>query len=575
MRITIGIKIFAIAGLVILLMSGAALWTTWKLRNVTEQMDAVALYLLPLVDSVGKAQAQLFRQEVVLQRILKDIQNVAFAQMVSDNLDQFNALGAQADVEIEKASALAEAAVPLLERDQAVRLSRLNARMQNLEQQHQDIVALVARTMQNLKDRNPGGALALAQSFSQAQVQFNETVSAVVAETVAFSEEVTRNTEREEHLVLRFSLFVTAFAMLLGLLFAYLLTKSLVQPVRTLRDRTLAVVGGDARDDIPITSSDEIADLTRAFNDMLHGLRARDRLKSMFGQYVDPRVVDDMLAADEATSSLAAGDKRQVTVLFSDVVGFTAIGERLSPVGLVRLMNAYLSLASAPIMENEGVIDKYVGDMIMAFWCTPFILEGQQARLACHAALAQTQQLKTLKDRLPDITGLRKDLPDVDVRIGLASGEAVVGSIGSERVKNFTVMGDMVNLGARLEGANTVYGTRILICERTRVLAGDAIEAREIDIIAVKGKTETLRVFELLSEAGALSETDMEARTTFEAGLAAYRKQDWPAAQSAFEACLTIWPNDSPSRVFLERIANLRATRLNADWDSVWRLTSK
>jgi adenylate cyclase len=270
-----------------------------------------------------------------------------------------------------------------------------------------------------------------------------------------------------------------------------------------------------------------------------------------------------------------AGEKKQVTVFFSDIAGFTPIGERLSSVGVVRLINEYLSLASAPIIENHGVIDKYIGDEVMAFWCTPFVEAGEEARLACRAALAQFEQLEILRERLPDVTGLRKDLPEVHIRVGLASGEALVGSIGSDYARNFTAMGDTVNLGSRLEGANKVYGTRILICEQTRTAAGDAVETREIDWITVAGKREPLRVFELLSPAGRLSPARERARTAFEAALSAYRARDWPAAEAGFTACLDHDRDDGPARVFRERVARLRTAPPADDWDGVWRLSGK
>ena len=576
MRITIGHKIFGIAGLVIALMLGAAVLTNWKVSQVTDQVDALALHFLPMTNRMGEVQSLLLQQEVLLQRITNDIAVGSLSPEVDEHLARFEALGAVADAEIETAVQIANQAILAAPHEEArLELARLGSRIEDVERQHHDIQDLVVRAVRAHQEGRIEAAETLVQSFEQAQAQFDETVSSVVAQIVTFSEMAALQADREERVVLRFSILVTALAVATGLLFSAQLTRSLVRPVRRLRDRTREVETGDLSEDIAVTTSDEIGDLTRSFNNMLEGLRARERVKSMFSAYVDPRVVETILEGEEGDGLSLLGDKKQVTVFFSDIVGFTQIGERLSPVGLVRLMNEYLSLASKPIVGSDGVIDKYIGDMVMAFWCAPFVPEGDQARLACEAALAQFEQLKTLEQRLPDVTGLRKDLPDVDIRVGLASGNALVGSIGSEYTKNFTVMGDTVNMASRLEGANKVYGTRILICENTMRQAEDAIEVREIDFITLQGKTEPLRVFELLAMAGGLSDSQIEARRDFAAGLAAYRAQDWSNAERAFASCLETLPGDRPCQLFLDRLTHLRASPPAEDWDGVWHVSTK
>jgi len=163
----------------------------------------------------------------------------------------------------------------------------------------------------------------------------------------------------------------------------------------------------------------------------------------------------------------------------------------------------------------------------------------------------------------------------VNVRMGIASGEVTVGNIGSEISRGYTVIGDTVNLASRLEQANKFYGTRILVSEATRNLAGDTLAFREIDSLRVAGKLETVRVFELLGIAAELSESDRQRVQTYEAGLARYRAQDWDAAEAAFRECLAIEPKDQPSQVMLERVAAFRQASPGADWDGVWVALSK
>ncbi|MEM6889909.1 MAG: adenylate/guanylate cyclase domain-containing protein [Pseudomonadota bacterium] len=575
MRVTIGLKIFAVAGAVILVMSAAAFWTTWKIHTVTDQIDAVAEHFLPLDKKILDVQANLLRQEIVLQNILSDIKDNSEFDIIEGHLAAFNELGAIADLDIEQATEIANSTLDHLQRDQAVNLGQLVVRIQEISAQHQHIQELVLRAIDAHTEGRIEAATELVESFTNAQVQFDENVGAVASEILELSTVAAQKADKAEHLVLRFSVILTVLALVLGLLFAFQLTKSLVRPVHVLRDRTKAVVVGDLSQDIPVTSTDEIADLSRSFNNMLEGLRAKERIQSMFGQYLDPRVVEMLVGETDKDTSLVSGKKSMITVFFSDVAGFTQLGERLSPVGLVRVMNEYFALASRPIVECDGVIDKYIGDMVMAFWSPPFVTEGDQARLACNAALQQFKQLERLRRSLPDITGLRKDIPEIDIRIGLATGDAVVGSLGSKYAKNFTVMGDTVNLGSRLESANKAYGTKILICENTKKLADEEIEVREIDSISVHGKTEPLHVYELLGLAGELSDEDVSARASFESGLAAYREKNWDLSEVSFKECLQIWLDDAPAKVFLERVSSLRSSPPDDGWDTVWHLSAK
>jgi adenylate cyclase len=264
-----------------------------------------------------------------------------------------------------------------------------------------------------------------------------------------------------------------------------------------------------------------------------------------------------------------------MTVYFSDLQGFSTISESLTPAALVKLINSYLALASDPIVRNQGVIDKYIGDAIMAFWGPPFSEGTDHARRACIAALAQHEQLAELRRMLPDLLGLRKNIPDVRARIGLCTGELIVGSIGSNYSKSFTVMGDTVNIASRLEGANKTFGTWILMDEQTMKLVKDDMETREIDQIVPLGKGEPVRVFELLGARGEVPLETLQLREQFEAGLSAYRRLNWDLADQYLAAALEISPSDGPGRLFRERVRRFRKEPPPAGWDGIWRLTEK
>src|SRR5260370_4875471 len=199
----------------------------------------------------------------------------------------------------------------------------------------------------------------------------------------------------------------------------------------------------------------------------------------------------------------------------------TPCSEGMPPAGLVNVLNRYLTLISEPIRHNNGIIDKYIGDGIMAYWGPPFTAAEEQGRLACLAALDQLGGLAAFRAELPELTGIKRGIPEIDMRIGIATGDVVVGSIGSEQTRNYTVIGDAVNLASRLEGANKTYGTRVLISEATDRLAADAVETREIDWVLVVGKTEPQRIFELLGRRGEVARARLGLGDTFFQALAA------------------------------------------------------
>jgi adenylate cyclase len=184
-------------------------------------------------------------------------------------------------------------------------------------------------------------------------------------------------------------------------------------------------------------------------------------------------------------------------------------------------------------------------------------------------------RMEAFRDWLPEMFGVAHGVPVVNVRMGIASGEVTVGNIGSETSRGYTVIGDTVNLASRLEQANKFYGTRILVNEATHTLAGDTLAFREIDSLRVAGKSEPVRVYELLGLATDVSESDKLKVQAYEAGLARYRTQDWDAAEAAFRECLAIEPEDQPSEVMLARIAAFRQAPPGIGWDGVWVALSK
>ena len=296
-----------------------------------------------------------------------------------------------------------------------------------------------------------------------------------------------------------------------------------------------------------------------------YGVEGRQRryIKSVFRHYLSPDVIERVL---ENPALLAlGGEKRDISAFFSDVAGFTSVSERLSPEELVELLNAYLSEMTDIILATGGTLDKYEGDAIIAFWNAPLDQPDHAVR-ACRAALRCQKRLAELR---PEFAG--RFGSEVRARIGLHSGPAVVGNMGSNKRFDYTAMGDTMNLASRLEGACKAYGVPILVGEETREEARDAVLFREIDRIRVVGKARPVRVFEPVAEREAAGAADAERIAAFERGLEADRRRDWDAAAGSFRAL----PDDPPSVLYLRRIEAYKAAPPPEGWDGVFELKEK
>jgi adenylate cyclase len=294
--------------------------------------------------------------------------------------------------------------------------------------------------------------------------------------------------------------------------------------------------------------------------------REKKKVRAAFGQYVAPGVVDRLLKEPDLLR--LGGDEKELTAMFTDIRGFTAISEGLSPGALVELLNEYLSEMTEVIFRNWGTLDKYIGDAIMAFWGAPFP-QPDHAERACRAALEMLQVLRRLQDKW-----LAEGRSQINIGVGINTGPMVVGNMGSNRRFNFTIMGDNVNLASRLEGINKEFGTRLVISEYTYRAAGKNLVVRELDLIRVKGKMRPVRIYELLALDNEKEKyADLVER--FQQGLECYRGGQWDAATEIFEKLVQDYPADKPTRVFLERCHHLIGQPPEGVWDGVFTMTHK
>jgi len=299
--------------------------------------------------------------------------------------------------------------------------------------------------------------------------------------------------------------------------------------------------------------------------------KEKRKVRSAFGQYVNAEVIRLLLVNPQ----LVEPRKTEITVMFSDIRGFTTISEKLDAQDLAIFLNSYLSDMTNIVFDTRGTLDKYIGDAVMAFWGAP-VEEPNHPVNACSAAIAMMKRVRELQ-----ILWETEGKPKLDIGIGLNSGPASVGNMGSALQHGYTALGDTVNLSSRLEGLNKEYGTHILVNESTYVAVKDAgFLFRELDVIRVKGKLQPVMIYELVGKLSELKQDPkfmelQERLRNFASARELYRKRDWEQAQHAFQDILDRTPDDGPSRMYWKRCQEYLFDEPPVGWDGVFTMTHK
>lgn len=293
----------------------------------------------------------------------------------------------------------------------------------------------------------------------------------------------------------------------------------------------------------------------------------KQMIKGAFGQYLSPAVVD-ILVKDPSKLSLG-GESREMTAFFSDVAGFSTISEKLTPEELVQLLNEYLTAMCEIIARYDGTVDKFEGDAIIAFWGAP-LDQPNHATLCCYACIDMAKHMLSLREKLA-----AEGRPPMTVRMGINTGRMVVGNMGSKQRMDYTIMGDAVNLAARLEGANKFYSSGTMISNATYQQAKEHVEVRELDIVRVVGKNEPVTIYQLLDRKGELDPTMAEILARYNHGREAYKAKDFATALQRFEKILELDPKDGPGLTYVARCKEYLENPPPADWDGVFQFTSK
>ncbi len=556
----------------LVLFAAALAFTLVLIDDSSSELEGIEQYHLPLTKNMNLLDIYTFEMEIIAHMVVHG------GHSRESNLvrqERAKKLTEEVDRIFEQSKNLAEEGSKDARNDLHDRLAmaRLIGTIQTLESQTKSFMRVALQAVDlglNGKTSEAKKALTLLAEYEDLNPAY-EFLRVKATELTASS---ILETNENIHHIIRANLILFAFAGGLGFFVFLGITGRLQTAFRRLTSAFHETADGKYSDPLPVTSKDEIGDLTTSFNTMVEQLKSKERLREAFGHFLDPRIVANVVNPETGELRQSA-ERRKVTIFFSDIAGFSGIGEQLTADNTVGLLNHYFTAATQCIRDHHGIVDKFIGDAVMAFWASPFSEGESHARDACLACLEMRPAFAKIEAEISQITGLRRNTPKFHVRMALATGDTLIGTIGSATTKSFTVIGDTVNIASRLEGVNKVYGTDLIVNEDCYRLAEVDVEAREIDLLTVYGKTEPVRIYELLSPVGQLDSTTAQLREAYALALDLYRHQKWTEAEKAFQKCLSIRKSDGPSLEFLTRIATFSRTPPPKDWNGVWQTASK
>lgn len=372
------------------------------------------------------------------------------------------------------------------------------------------------------------------------------------------------NVQAFQNVLLQFYIAVIA----VSLIAVVLLARSVTRPILDLALRVRRIEAGDYGQAVQVSGEDEIGQLAGSVNNMAKGLAEKEKVRDLLGKVVSHEIAEELLSKTIALG----GEERIVTVLFSDIKGFTSLCENMAPEAVLTLLNRYLSEITEVIEANRGVVDKYTGDSVMALFGAP-LNRPNDAQNAIATVLSIQSTIATL-----NATNRATGMLEIGAGIGVHTGLVVAGNLGSQNRLNYTVIGDSVNLSARLEGLTRKYHVPNIVSDATRADAPGFVY-RELDLVRVAGKKEPVRIFEVVGREGEVDAATLSAVQAFATMLAHYRAQQWDDAQrlldGLFSALESAAGEVSLYGVYAERIAQLRQTTLPADWDAVYTFDKK
>ncbi|OGT05922.1 MAG: hypothetical protein A2X78_03950 [Gammaproteobacteria bacterium GWE2_37_16] len=353
------------------------------------------------------------------------------------------------------------------------------------------------------------------------------------------------------------SIATALFVLLAGLIIVWFIANAIAKPIIRLAKKARMIRRLELSFKIEIDSHiREIFDMEQSFNSMKQSIES-------FIRYVPVTLVKNLISSGDIAH--VGGEYKTVTFLFSDITGFTSLSETMEPQKLMDYLSEYLGSMTKAIIEKNGTLDKYIGDAIMAFWNAP-LSDKEHAMHACQTALQMFKNLKKLNQNWKEA-----GLPQINMRIGINTGKATIGNVGSDDRLSYTAIGDSVNLSNRIQDLNKIYGTQILISDTTYQLIKDYFEFRLIDNVTVRGKSQNGLVHELLAEKHQFGKKLPEYNSAFQLAFDRYQQGDWKKALIMFKNLTQLYPEDHLLTIFMERCENF-IKNPPSDWTGVWKL---
>lgn len=368
------------------------------------------------------------------------------------------------------------------------------------------------------------------------------------------------------------NLYIAGIGLCSALIFVFFFSKTITKPVLQLLTATLEIAKGNFKIGIKPTTQDEVGLLTKYFIDMGAGLEEREKVKNILGSMIDPVVVQEAMVD---LAALKRGSETLITAFFSDVASFSTISEQLKSADLAALLNEYLSAMTLLLKKHEGVLDKYIGDAIVGIFNAPVPVLDHELK-AARASVDMVMKLGELREYWTKNNLYSKEAQVMDARIGLNSGPAKVGFMGTDALASYTMMGDTVNLAARLEAAGKDYGVNILITDPIRDPIQGEMVTRYLDLVRVKGKTEPVKIHELIGYRSMVTANQIEAAEIYESGFKAYLEQNWSLAIKLFtDSENAKGSKDKSSHMLIERCEEYKINPPGNHWDGVFTRTHK
>ena len=556
-KFSVPYKIFSSVSIVIFLTILTSTATLYYVVSVRFELTRIADHMVPVTQSLSELDAHVMRQGLVMERIFTFLETESLPpSKIRNNIEHYNRLSGLINTEFKATKRTINEGLSISRNVENIgAFSRFEPLLAYLELIHKNIEKHSMQIVSKLTNGEFREARLLEKLLREEEDQFNSHLVKILKEVEAVTEKSALVAKEHQKNLVVLNLVFTALAIISGLAFSWAASVKLASPVKELLDATNEVKSGNLSARSGVYGDDEVAQIAIRFNRMVEGIKAKDQIKSTFGQYVDPRVVDNILN----NYDLDQVHRRPTTVFFSDIAGFSRISEQYTPSSVVKLVNEYLTDVSGPIINSKGVIDQFIGDAVVAFWGPPFVEEGEGPFLCCKAALDQQIQINVLRKKLSEILGVKRALPDIRVRMGIATSECLVGNIGGKHLQSFTAIGSAKDWAEELETLNNKFNTEILVLEKTVNLVGDRMEFRRIDRFQI-GAGEQIGVYELLGQSGSVSEKTLEYKHAFEKALSLYEDGDFKKASTNFAKCTKVDPSDKAAEVYLGSIAEIDHT---------------